>query len=191
GVTWQQILKKLVDDDIGIAKRLLFELYVLHIFRKGGCEFQITDLQDGTITTFEIPANPSVELFKETFAVPSGILCIPKTYNYACVDLPLSPRHLFQVMVSKSHGIKGRPFEELLKNLEDKKWAQSSGDAYLVFIVPSETYDNFPEQKHLPKTGAVYKRVPQKIRLVKQFVLKIDLKSASTGKSPGIYGPAY
>ncbi|KAI7822707.1 hypothetical protein BC939DRAFT_453377 [Gamsiella multidivaricata] len=73
----------------------------------------------------------------------------------------------------------------------NKGWIHSSGDAHLVFIVPSEIYDNFPEQKYLSTTGTVYKRVPKLIRPVKQFVLKIDLKSASTGKSPGICGPAY
>ncbi|KAF8923403.1 hypothetical protein BGZ58_002990, partial [Dissophora ornata] len=191
-VAWQQILGKLVDVGLGTAKGPIFELYVRHIFRKGGHEFRIKDLQDKTDTTFKIPANPSVELFNEISAVPPGTLCIPKSCTYACVDLLLSPRHLFQVTVSKRHDIKGPPFGNLLKNLMDSGWIRSSGDAHLVFVVPSEIYDNFPEQKYLSATGKVYKRTPHPIQLVKQFVLKIDLKSASTGKSPGIdNGPAY
>ncbi|KAF9188894.1 hypothetical protein BGZ51_000232 [Haplosporangium sp. Z 767] len=175
-VAWQQILEKLVGHYAGTAKGPLFELY---------------DLQDGSETTLKIPANSSVELFKEISAVPPGTLCIPKIYNYACVDLLLSPRHLFQITVSKRHDIKEWPFAELLENLMDKGWIHSPGDAHLVFVVSSEIYDNFPEQKYFSTTGTVYERVPQLIQPVKQFVLKIDLMSASTGKSPGIRGPAY
>ncbi|KAF9176664.1 hypothetical protein BGZ51_009808, partial [Haplosporangium sp. Z 767] len=164
-VTWQQILKKLVDDDIGTAKGPMFELYVRHIFRKGGCEFQIKDLQDETATTFKIPANPNVELFKEISAAPPGTLCIPKVYNYACIDLLLSPNCLFLITVSERPDIKERPFEVLLENLMDKGWIRSPEDAHLVFIVPSKIYDNFLEQKYLSTTGTL-----------KQFALKIDLK---------------
>ncbi|KAG0284798.1 hypothetical protein BGZ98_005790, partial [Dissophora globulifera] len=44
-VAWQQILGKLVGVDIGTAKGPMFELYIRHIFRKGGYEFEIKALQ--------------------------------------------------------------------------------------------------------------------------------------------------
>ena len=180
-VTWQQILNRLTGVDVGTAKGPMFELYVRHIFRKGGYEFRIKDLQDGTETTIEVPPNPSVVVFDEIPEVPPpGTLCIPTICNHACIDLLLSPGHLFQVTVSKKHAIKGPPFSNLLENLKGKKWISSSEDACLVFVVPSEIYDNFQEQK-----------IPKVIQSVKQFVLKIDLKSASTGKPPGIRGPAF
>ncbi|KAG0285085.1 hypothetical protein BGZ98_005664, partial [Dissophora globulifera] len=185
-VTWQQILEKLTGVGVGTTKGPMFELYVRHIFRKGGYEFQIKDLQDGSDTAFKVPADPSMVLFDEIPAVPPGTLCIPKNCTFACVDLLLSPKYLLQVTVSKRHDIKGPPFSTLLGNLKDKGWIPS-GDVHLVFVVPSEIYDNFPEQKYLSDKGTVYKRVPRLIGSVKQFVLKIDLKSASTGKSPGIY----
>ncbi|KAG0246080.1 hypothetical protein BG011_002565, partial [Mortierella polycephala] len=52
-VTWQQILEKLTGVNVGTAKGPMFELYVRHIFRKGGYEFQIKELQDGTDITFK------------------------------------------------------------------------------------------------------------------------------------------
>ncbi|KAK5829403.1 hypothetical protein F5H01DRAFT_330146 [Linnemannia elongata] len=188
---WKSILKSLVDDTDGAARGVMFETYVRHIFRKGGCEFQAKDLRDGTITNFEIPANPRVEWFKEIPAPSAGALYIPKQCNHAWVDLLLAPRHLFQVTVSQKHDIKGPPFSTLLDGLIRQNWIGSSDEALLIFVVPSEIYDGFRAQKYLTSAGNVYKRVPQQIQRVKQFVLKIDLNSASTGESPGIRGAAY
>ncbi|KAI8597375.1 hypothetical protein EDD21DRAFT_310905 [Dissophora ornata] len=187
-VAWQQILDKLVGVNVGAAKGPMFKLYVRHIFRKGGYDFQIRDLRDKTDATLNIPANPDTVLFKEISAVPLGTLCIPQNCNYACVDLLLSPKHLFQVTVSKNHDIKGPPFVKLLEDFKINGWVQSSGEAHLVFVVPSKIYDDFPIQNYLKSTGGVYTRIPPQM---KQFVLKIDLDSASTGKSPGLRGQAY
>ncbi|KAF9110773.1 hypothetical protein BGX30_007868, partial [Mortierella sp. GBA39] len=188
---WKLILESLVADTDGAARGVMFETYVRHIFRKGGCAFQARNLRDGTIATFDIAANPTVEWFKEVPAVSAGVLHIPKQRNYACVDLLLAPQHLFQVTVSQTHDIKGPPFTTLLGGLTEQKWIATSADAMLIFVVPSEIYDGFRAQKYLTSKGNVYKKVPEKIRRVKQVVLKIDLNSASTGQSPGIRGSAY
>lgn len=188
---WKSILKSLVTDGNGAAKGVMFETYVQHIFRKGDCQFQIKNLEDGTVQDFDIPANPRVGWFKEIPALSAGSLQIPKQCNYACVDLLLAPRHLFQITVSKKHDIKGPPFSDLLDDLIRQNWIGSSGEAQLIFVVPTEIYKDFRAQKYLTSAGDVYKRLPKQIRRVKQFVLNIDLESASTGQSPGKRGSAY
>ncbi|KAF9393615.1 hypothetical protein CPC16_001540 [Podila verticillata] len=172
------------------ARVVMFEAYVRHIFRKGEGEFQIKDLQNGTTATFNIPANPRVEWYKEIPPPSTGTLHIPKQCNHACVYLLLEAQHLSQITVSKKHDIKGPPFSSLLDELIRRNWIGSSGEALLIFIVPSEIYDDFRVQKYLISAGDVYRRVPQQIQQVRQFVLKIDLTSASTGQSPGLRGSA-
>lgn len=156
-VTWKSILKSLVNDTHGVATGVMFRTYVRHIFRKGGCEFQIKDLQDGTIATSGIPANPRVEWFKEIPSLSTGTLSIPKQCNLACVNLLMAPWHLFQVTISKNHGIKGPPFVNLLNGLTRQKWIGSSKESLLIFVVPSDIYDDFRVQKYLTTAGNVYK----------------------------------
>ncbi|KAF9343135.1 hypothetical protein BGX34_007161, partial [Mortierella sp. NVP85] len=158
------------------------ELYVRHIFRRGGCEFGIKDLDHGTLGALEIKDEPVVEWFKDiptASAESEGKLYIPKNCNYACVDLLLAPKDLFQVTVSNSHPIKGPPFKQLINNLTRQGWIASPGAARLIFVIPSEDVDKFCAQKYLNARGQVYQRVPSEIQQVKQYVLTVDLKRAS------------
>ena len=192
--TWQEILKRLVTDIAGNARGPMFELYVRHILRKGGCEFEIKDLDHGTLDTLVIPQDKAAKLFKDippASAKSAGTLYIPKICNYACVDLPLAPRDLLQVTVSSKHPIKGPPFKDLINDLIQKHWIDSPGAARLIFVIPSENGDNFRAQKYLNAKGDVYQRLPSEIQPVKQYVLTVDLRRASLGGSPGKRGPSW
>ncbi|KAH7038616.1 hypothetical protein BKA57DRAFT_539669 [Linnemannia elongata] len=183
---WKLILKSLITDTDGAAREVMFKTYVRHIFRKGGCEFQVKDLQDGTVTTLEIPPSPRVEWFKEIPTLSAGALHIPKQCNHACVDLLLASRHLLKVTVYQKLDIKGPTFSTFLDSLIRQNWISPSDEALLIFVVPSEIYDGFRAQKYLNFAGNVYETDPQQLQRVKQLVLKIDLNPVSTGQFPGL-----
>lgn len=188
--TCSSMLKKLIADPDGRASRIMFEAYVLHTFRKGGHTFELKDLQTGEADRLNIPPNPAVKNFHTISPANTGELWIPKICNYACVDLLLAPKDLFQVTVSKPHPIKGPPLSKLINSLIQSRWITAPKQARLIFVVPTHVYSDFGRrQNYLTSAGKVYKNVPADIQPVKQYVLKIDLESASAGRSPGLEVP--
>ncbi|KAK5797024.1 hypothetical protein F5H01DRAFT_385359 [Linnemannia elongata] len=184
-----RMLKKLVMDPNGSASGIMFEAYVLRTFREGGHIFELKDLETGQSARLEIPRNPEVTHFNTITPVTAGTLCIPKICNYACVDLLLAPRDLFQVTVSKNHPIKGLPLSKLIDNLIQARWILPHDEPRLIFVVPGHVYADFEKQDYLTSEGKVYRTVPADIQRVRQYVLKIDLESAAGGKSPGLQIP--
>ncbi|KAG0363879.1 hypothetical protein BGX24_004832 [Mortierella sp. AD032] len=181
------VAEKLIADPKGSASGIIFEAYVLRAFRDGGHTFEIRNLEneDEGLASLEIPRNPKTEHFDKITPVPADTLCIPKICNYACVDLLLAPRDLFQITVSDKHPIKGVPLSKLLENLTQAGW-ESSRERRLIFVVPGRVYADFKKQNYLTSEEKVYKTIPVEIQCVKQYVLKIDLESAASGKSPGL-----
>ncbi|KAF9425540.1 hypothetical protein BGZ76_003185 [Entomortierella beljakovae] len=162
---WKEILNKLIDDDIGTARGPMFELYVRKTLRKGGLTFLTEDLDTRVTSQFEFPENPTVVRFKEIPDAPAeNTLCIPKSSNFACVDLLLSRKSLFQVTVSRDHKIKGPPFQHLVNSLVEKNWVANPEELELFFIVPKDNSSNYPKQGFLSAAGTIYKRLPPLMR---------------------------
>ncbi|KAG0280680.1 hypothetical protein BGZ96_001467 [Linnemannia gamsii] len=188
-----QMLKTLIKDPNGSASGIMFEAYVLRTFREGGHTFELKDLETGQSGRLEIARNPETTHFNTITPTTADTLCIPKIANYACVDLLLAPRDLFQITVSKNHPIKGPPLSKRIDSLIQARWIPSLDEPWLpleevrlIFVVPSHVYTDFKKQKYLTSLGNVYCPVPADILRVKQYVLKIDVESAASGKSPGI-----
>ncbi|KAK5809682.1 hypothetical protein F5H01DRAFT_415626 [Linnemannia elongata] len=174
-----QMLKTLIKDPNGSAT--------------GGHTFELKDLETGQSGRLEIARNPETTHFQTITPTTAGTLCIPKIGNYACVDLLLAPRDLFQITVSKNHPIKGPPLSKLIDSLIQARWIPSLDEPWLpleelrlIFVVPSHVYTDFKKQNYLTSLGNVYCAVPADILRVKQYVLKIDVESAASGKSPGL-----
>lgn len=184
-----QMLKRLIADPNGSSSGIMFEAYVLRVFREGGHTFEIKDLETGQSARLDIPRRPQTEHFSRISSVAAGTLCIPRIRNYACVDLLLAPRDLFQITISKSHPIKGPPLSKLIDSLVQAHWVSPTDEPWLIFVVPSQVYVDFETQKYLSSEGKVYRRLPADIQRVRQHVLKIDLESAAAGKSPGLQFP--
>ncbi|KAF9154103.1 hypothetical protein BGX21_004720 [Mortierella sp. AD011] len=157
----------------------------LKLMQRGECTFRFKDLQDNSETTFNIPPNPPVEFFDNINDVTPGSLYFPRITNFACVDALLAPNHLLQITVSERHPIKGEPFKKLLGSLVKNHWIRTSEDAQLIFIVPQDIYGDFKKQSYL-KGKAVDTDVPEVLKDVKQYVLGVGLRAASTGGSPGM-----
>ncbi|KAF9147840.1 hypothetical protein BGX21_006175, partial [Mortierella sp. AD011] len=201
--SWVVLLKSLVHGGEEIAKGPLFELYVHHIFQKGGFSFEIKDLEAGTACGhLTIPANSPVvhiesldELsglsakFKKGSKMP---LFKPTIPNFPCIDLALAPDKLFQVTVSSDHPIKQAPLKEIAESILGSKWEKGGKKGKhlgLYFVVPDRIYAKFKAQSYSTITGAASKNVPKIVQQrVKQYALKIDLKSALAGESPGSSG---
>ncbi|KAK5801644.1 hypothetical protein F5H01DRAFT_384180 [Linnemannia elongata] len=157
--TCTQMLKKLIADPSGSSSGIMFEAYVLHAFREGGHIFEIKDLGTG------------------------------QSRNYACVDLLMAPRNLFQITISRTHAIKGPPLLKLIGSLIEAHCISPDDEPWLIFVVPSQVYADFETQTYLSSERKVYQRLPAALRRVRQHVLKIDLESAAAGRSPGLQIP--
>ncbi|KAF9944005.1 hypothetical protein BGZ72_002940, partial [Mortierella alpina] len=187
------VLERLIRDPGDSDGGIMFEAYILRVFQEGGHTFEIRDLETGAVTTLTLPERPETRHFKVIPPVQAGTLCIPKISNYACVDMLLASRDLFQITVSTDHAIKGPPLSKLISNLIETGWIpppdQPRGPLHeprLVFIVPSQIYDDFKKQDYLTSEGKVYRAMPAELLRVKQYVLKIDLEAAAAGRSPGL-----
>ncbi|KAG0060478.1 hypothetical protein BGZ92_006698, partial [Podila epicladia] len=61
---YREILKDLVKDPGGSASGVMFEVYVLRIFREGGHTFELKDLKNGKLSQLTIPQQPDTVHFK-------------------------------------------------------------------------------------------------------------------------------
>ncbi|KAI8603153.1 hypothetical protein EDD21DRAFT_369903 [Dissophora ornata] len=184
-----QMLKMLIQDAQGSASGIIFEAYVLRTFRDGGHTFELKDLQTGKTDHLIIPRKPDVMHFQTITSTKAGQLWIPTIHNFACVDMLLSPRDLLQITVSNTHAIKGIPFLKLVESLVEHSWITQPEEARLIFVVPSHVFADFQKQNYLTSDGKAHKNIPAGIKSVKQYVLKIDIKAAAAGKSPGLEIP--
>lgn len=186
GYSCTRMLKMLTNKPYGSASGIIFEAYVLRTFRDGGHTFELKDLQTGKSVHLNIPRSPKVNHFQTITSTEVGQLWIPKIRNFASVDMLFSPRDLLQVTVSETHAIKGPPLSKLIESLIQHHWIATPKEARLIFVVPSHVYADFRKQDYLTSAKKVYENVPADIKPVKQYVLKIDVKAAATGQSPGL-----
>ncbi|KAF9148865.1 hypothetical protein DFQ26_002176, partial [Actinomortierella ambigua] len=147
------MLKQLVTDPTGASSGIMFEAYLLRAFREGGHTFEIKDLETGQCAQMHIPPNPPSEYFSAVSPVAAGTLCIPRFRNFACVDLLMAPRGLFQITISMTHAIKGPPLEKLIKSLVNAPWLIPSNGPWLIFVVPRHIYADFKTQSYLDAKG--------------------------------------
>ncbi|KAG0053356.1 hypothetical protein BGZ83_001250 [Gryganskiella cystojenkinii] len=171
------------------ANKIMFQAYALHTLRKRGHTFELKDLDTGELSRLKLPRKSVINLFSTIVPVDHGnTLCMPSIRNDAGVDLLFAPGDLFQITVSRNHPVQGPPLLKLIENLiqEGEDWIHSPEEARLIFVVPSNIYDDFPKQSYLKSDEKVYRAVPAKLKGVKQYALRIDLKTAAAGKSLGL-----
>ncbi|KFH63328.1 hypothetical protein MVEG_10738 [Podila verticillata NRRL 6337] len=98
------------------------------------------------------------------------------------LNIPRSPKSQYQKPTpSKDHRSR-----RLSKASFQHHWIATPKEARLIFVVPSHVYADFRKQDYLTSAEKVYENVPADIKPVKQYVLKIDVKAAATGQSPGL-----
>jgi hypothetical protein len=190
--SYQEIASRLIDSDsLGEARGAMFELYVRHIFRQGGIKFKARELQLASSSSeissefpVEIQINPKAKVFSKIGEAESGTLYIPRSRNFACVDLLLAPNILLQITVDPEHPIKGKPCENLLNDLIAHGWIKSAEEIHFVFVVPKVSAEAYKKQNFLKADKKTMKRVRKTLKDIRQYVLGIDLEAAAKGRSP-------
>jgi len=167
------------DGAVGIQ----FESYALHLLRTGGT-FKIRKLvanvtgknkknaaQNKNIKTLNIKSNLNTEhiTIQDGFSIPGQTQkwYIPAP-SFPCVDLAPEMK-LFQITISKTHGIKQVPLKKILEKLPVK------GKTQLFFVVPDQDFEDYPLQKYLTETQTVSNCVPKFVQEhIEQWVLGIE-----------------
>lgn len=179
---WGKILEKLVHKGVDVVRRPLFELYVFHIFRKGGYTFEVKELGEGIASQLSIPTSPPIKLFQklEEFSAPTdGNLLIPTILNLPYLDAFLAPDGLFQVTVSSDHSVKQELLGNIAISILGNNWETTNKELKLYFVVPSDIYDDFAAQKNQNMNGKASEKAMGVVKRVKQYALKFDLKATS------------
>ena len=178
--SWAYLLRDLIYSN-KVNRVMLFELYVLHIFRKGGYTFEIKELfGEKKIGELQVPDKPTTKHFRKTKDLNIGItgkdLLIPEIPNFPCIDLILGPNKLLQVTVTGDYPLRQNHMKEIATTLR-----ATALEVY--FVVPGSIYDDFKPQNFLNEKGGISGNVPSIVRDIKQYALKVDL---NTGASPGL-----
>lgn len=147
---------------------MLFESFAHAQLSKGGT-FKTRSL--------DTAAAPDVDLVlqackKQSFkdikkCTDRNVLYTAARKNYPCIDSLIPSVGLFQMTVSRSHGV---------KMVELKTIVEDSGISTLYFVVPHTRFSDYPKQNLLKKGGDVVRKIDSVLKNVSQYVLSIDVQ---------------
>lgn len=132
-----------------IASGIMFEFYVIYLFRTGNHKFKTRSLVDGKTSTFSLNGKLEVELIRNPEDLSNyktgqkNVLFIPNKDNFGAADFIISPNRIFQVTVSKEHPIKQLELVKLVVNMQTYK----DNKEIRFYFVPDEVYDEYKPQK--------------------------------------------
>jgi hypothetical protein len=152
----------------------LFEPFVIRrIESKGTFDVKLLNPAQNAVSTlkrFKFAFSGRIDFEDLQREKRNGVLCVPKSKSYAAVDFIIPPYDLFQVTVSRNHGVKGEAMNRLISTLGD----DGKSIFRLFFVVPEEIYDSFQEQPYLTKYGKRYlNNLPMVCNRIQQFALKM------------------
>ena len=109
------------------AKGIMFEMYVIHLFRSSNDQYAMRELLESPKTTdipqhrkFSMGKSPTVgniRTAKELSSKSDEIIILPETSNFGAVDLFYTPDMMFQVTVSNNHPIKQVELVNIVENM--------------------------------------------------------------------------
>lgn len=183
-----------IDESYPGARGIMFEMYVIHLFRSSNDQFVMRELLESPKTTvipqlkkFSMGKSPTVgniRTAKELSSQSDEIIILPETSNFGAVDLFYTPDMMFQVTVSNNHPIKQ---VELVKIVENMPAYGRKTPINLVFVVPDDIYDTYKYQDIVTKdvdskSFRKVKKQDAKLKNVQQWVLKIDTSMSKSTK---------
>ncbi|CAG8597147.1 1130_t:CDS:2, partial [Diversispora eburnea] len=162
------------------ASGRLVHLDVDPTFTKAVCRFASPMISNKIIQDYETKTRKSVRDFiMSSYNYPSGIAKgWPKSKTFASIDSfsfdnDNNTLDLYQITVSKNHGIK-------IKGLNDLKFSLPWIDVNkinLYFVVPSDIFESFSPQKYKTAKGEDYQRIPEWIDKIPQYALELNFDS--------------
>ncbi|CAG8636861.1 11815_t:CDS:2 [Paraglomus brasilianum] len=185
-----EVLDGIQKGEEGAAKGFKFESVMICAFQIGGIKFECKELLEGgrigNTYTILMPKKPKVKRIRvpnnisdQSINIEDNDLLLPTKCNFPAIDALLAPHVLFQFTVSKAHPILQHPLVDIVSNLHPPNHIIP-----LVFVVPSEIYNNFKYQNYkVPKTNLAHdldslkdaERTPQELDNVQQMAMKVDL----------------
>ncbi|CAG8799827.1 32188_t:CDS:2, partial [Racocetra persica] len=105
----------------------------------------------------------------------------PKSKTFASIDsfsLDSKTLDLYQITVSKNHGMKIKGLNDLNCLLE---WRKDVNNFNLYFVVPSDIFKTSPQQKYKTTKDEDCKKIPGWINKITQYALEIDLEINNKG----------
>ncbi|KAF9110395.1 hypothetical protein BGX27_006425 [Mortierella sp. AM989] len=198
---WSNILEGLASQYSfrGIRKGLMFDLYVYHILQQGGYTFKIEKLdEEAEHQELNIPHNSKVkyiqnlnDLCTELSAKKLGQnAAIPSNPDFLAPDFFLMPTEILRPDKAMARSIKQNTIVKIIQKVPG---CQDDRVRFrLLFVLPTDFYDDKKVRSCLMDNENVSSEVPLFMQgHVDQFVLKIDIKSAAKGGSPGSGGIPY
>jgi hypothetical protein len=185
-----EVLDGIRKGEEGAAKGFKFESAMIRAFRIGGIKFECKELLEGgrigNTYTILMPKAPRVKRIRvpnnitdQSINIKDNDLLLPTKCNFPAIDALLAPHVLFQFTVSEAHPILQHPLVDIVSNLRPPNRIIP-----LVFVVPSEIYDNFKYQSYkVPKRNLAddldpvkdAERTPRELDNVRQMAMKVDL----------------
>ncbi|GES95208.1 crinkler (CRN) family protein, putative [Rhizophagus clarus] len=191
---WDKLLQRIRNHfDPSNARGLLFETYVLNIFKQND-NFEIRCLQETEneerylrILGFEkyTYIRTAEDLSKYN---KDNIPIRPTVKNFGAVDLILTQDKIFQITVSNKHPIKQNEIVKVIQNMPAFK---RGNKIRLFFVVPDDIYNGFTYQNYVTERKDKDKDIDDKdpdelmfrsvkqespvLKFVEQWVLKVDL----------------
>jgi hypothetical protein len=172
-------MQKLVEEYVGRLTEAyrgdVFEAYAHRVLRDGGT-FTVRNLQTGIESTIFItrsaPRKFTTLIDLQTVCATStqSTYAIPSDRNFPVIDSVIVPGgQLFQMTYSLSHPLSMHHLESILSTVQSQHHPTS-----LYFVVPSDQFALFQEQKYLTKKGKIAKRLPLLVSQTTQYVLSIE-----------------
>ncbi|KAF0480809.1 crinkler CRN family protein [Gigaspora margarita] len=106
---------------------------------------------------------------------------IPKSKTFASIDsfsLDKNDLALYQITVSKTHGIKIKGLNDLNRSLT---WVKNANNINIYFVVPSDIFETFPLQKFKTAKDEDSQKIQGWSNRITQYALEIDLGITNKG----------
>ncbi|CAB4384342.1 unnamed protein product [Rhizophagus irregularis] len=194
--SWKSLLERIQTmKEYPAARGLMFELYVIHLFRSCNEQFQMRELLEDPKPTstpghkkFSLnkPVTANIRTAAELASKNDNNIILPDTTNFGAADLFYTPDTIFQVTVSNNHPIKQAELVRIVENMPAYR-KNVNALIYLVFVVPEDIYESYRYQDIVVKDpiSRNFRRVIKKdkrLKHVQQWVLKIDTIKSTTLK---------
>ncbi|CAI2187451.1 8276_t:CDS:2, partial [Funneliformis geosporum] len=193
--SWSSLLERIqMMRNYSSARGIMFEMYVIHIFRSSNDQYAMRELpkslktkdilQHRKFSMGKSPTISNIRIAKELSSKSDEIIILPETSNFSATDLFYTPDMIFQITVSNNHPIKQ---VELVNIIENMPAYRRKTPINLAFVVPDDIYDTYKYQDIVTKdtNSKSFRKVKKqdaKLKNIQQWVLKIDISSSKSTK---------
>ncbi|RHZ76166.1 hypothetical protein Glove_202g84 [Diversispora epigaea] len=191
---WNNLFLKIRNlDDPSSSRGIMFESYVLHLFKLGNQTFESRRLRENEndpiiYNKLTIATKPTTKYIRYANQLTEyneeDIIIKPTIRNFSAIDLILTPNCIFQITVSPNHPVKQSELVDIVQNILAYRKSLNA-KIFLYFIVPDDIYETFKYQIYITPKKKIgndletFQAVTCKSSIlnnVEQWVVKIKLE---------------